>query len=373
MLTFDYLIVGSGFAGLSTAYFLLKKKAGRILIMEKAPKPGSEASGKNASMLRQITDNVVLTRMAVEGTKLLREEFAPRWPRIHCRTNGSLLLVGQNHIERLKSSIQAALSHGVPVEFLKRDEIIDRFPLLRDAQFERGIFNAEDGVVDIHALCESLARYVQGKKDARFIASRPFDLKRIHEGLFEIDSPEGTIRARTVVNAAGAWADAVARQVGARPVGLESFRRHIFVTEKLEGISPDWPFIWDLTHEIYFRPEDHALLLSPCDEEPMAPGPTPVSSDIEALCLRKTLEVLPSLKEIRYARSWAGLRTFAPDRKFVIGWDRTVPGFFWVAGLGGHGLTACASVGRLAACLLMKEDLRSDLAGHFAPTRFEAP
>lgn len=371
MPTFDYLIVGSGFAGLSTAYFLVKKKAGRIVIMEKAPTPGSEASGKNASMLRQITDSVVLTRMAVEGTKLLKEEFAPRWPSIHFRTNGSLLLVRQSHLERLKSSIQAAQSHGVNVEFLEKRDIIHRFPLLRDAQFEKGIFNAEDGVVDIRALCESLARYVQ-EKDTRFIASSPFNLKRIHEGIFETDSPQGTIRARTVINAAGAWADAVARQVGARPVGLESFRRHIFVTEKLEGISPDWPFIWDLTHEIYFRPEDHALLFSPCDEDPMEPGPTPVSSEIEALCRRKTLQVLPALKEIRYARSWAGLRTFAPDRKFVIGWDGTVPGFFWVTGLGGHGLTACASVGRLAACLLIKEDLRSDLPGHFAPTRFDA-
>jgi D-arginine dehydrogenase len=67
-------------------------------------------------------------------------------------------------------------------------------------------------------------------------------------------------------------------------------------------------------------------------------------------------------------RYWAGFRTIANDGRFVIGWDPQAEGFFWVAGLGGHGVTTSSAVGALAADLLTAG--RDKEAEAFSPARF---
>ena len=78
-------------------------------------------------------------------------------------------------------------------------------------------------------------------------------------------------------------------------------------------------------------------------------------------------ELAPALMDAPLVRAWCGLRTFAPDRRFIIGWDPVNADLFWVAGLGGHGMTTGLAVGELAAELLLK---RSSHA--LAPSRFSA-
>ena len=72
----------------------------------------------------------------------------------------------------------------------------------------------------------------------------------------------------------------------------------------------------------------------------------------EKLMRAKLAERFPALAKVVLVRGLAGLRTFAPDRRFVLGWDAKRAGFFWIAGLGGHGVTTCMAVGALTARLI---------------------
>jgi D-arginine dehydrogenase len=63
----------------------------------------------------------------------------------------------------------------------------------------------------------------------------------------------------------------------------------------------------------------------------------------------KLRRIAPWLADLAVARSWACLRTFAADLRPVVGWDPAAPWLFWVAGLGGHGATACPAIGHMAA------------------------
>ncbi len=172
-----------------------------------------------------------------------------------------------------------------------------------------------------------------------------------------------------LVNAAGAWAAEIARLAGATDIPLTPYRRHLFVTQPLDWVQPDWPLVWDLTHELYFRPESGGLLLSPCDETahpPAAPATDPAALELLA---EKVTHCLLHLSDLPIRNCWAGLRTMAPDRRFVVGWDPGLKGFFWVAGLGGHGVTASYAVGLLAASLILQQPALS--AGReFSPARF---
>ena len=176
------------------------------------------------------------------------------------------------------------------------------------------------------------------------------------------------ILAKTLVNASGAWANVVAKLAGARELPLKPCRRHLFVSPPLAWVDPSWPFVWDVTHDIYFRPEGEGLLLCACDQTELPPGDPPVDESVKEMLAEKIEQFMPALSTVSINKGWAGFRTLTPDGRFVIGWDAKVENFFWVAGLGGHGMTTSAAVGELAANLLLSGPGNKSAA--FAPDRF---
>ncbi len=170
-----------------------------------------------------------------------------------------------------------------------------------------------------------------------------------------VRTPGGRIACRVVVDAAGAWADGVAAMAGLAPLGLSPYRRHIVVTPPQPFVQPSWPLVWHMTEDWYFRPEVGGLLLSPCDQVPWPAGPAQRDSAALELLAEKLAAGCPPLAGLPIQAWWAGLRTLSPDGRFAIGPDPRLQGFFWVAGLGGHGMTGSAAVGDLAAALLVGE------------------
>jgi D-arginine dehydrogenase len=165
-----------------------------------------------------------------------------------------------------------------------------------------------------------------------------------------LDTAAGPVRADLVVNAAGAWADRVARALGVPPVGLQPYVRTAAVA-RAAGVDHGWPLISDAGEEFYFRPEGPDVLISPADETPSEPVDARPDDLAVALALdRVNAATTLDLRSIRTA--WAGLRTFAPDRNPVVGPDPAADGLFWLAGQGGYGIqTAPALAGLVAAAV----------------------
>ena len=139
-------------------------------------------------------------------------------------------------------------------------------------------------------------------------------------------------------------------------------------TGPLRDVSREWPFVWDVSREVYFRPESDGLLLSPCDASEAPPG-VPETDPAAADLLHEKLSLaFPSLSDVPLARTWAGLRIFSPDGRFMIGPDPALQGFFWAAALGGHGVTTSSAVGALAADLVQHPE--RDASNPFSPGRF---
>ncbi|MBI2532004.1 MAG: FAD-binding oxidoreductase [Deltaproteobacteria bacterium] len=157
---------------------------------------------------------------------------------------------------------------------------------------------------------------------------------------------------------------------GASALPLRPCRRHLFVSPPLPWVDRSWPFVWDVTHDIYFRPEGEGLLLCACDQTELAPGDPPVDETVKELLAEKIERHMPGLSQVSISKGWAGFRTLSSDGRFVIGWDGQVKGFFWVAGLGGHGVTTSSAVGALAADLLLAGPGKKSEA--FSPERFAA-
>jgi D-arginine dehydrogenase len=186
-------------------------------------------------------------------------------------------------------------------------------------------------------------------------------------GRWIVETRAGRIETPIVVNAAGAWARAVAREAGASDLPVQPFRRHLVASAPTDAVDVHAPYLWDVSHGLYFRPESGGLLLSACDETAAAADACAIDPSVAELLAHKVERFMPRLADLSVLRMWAGLRTLTPDRNFVVGPDPNAEGFIWCAGLGGHGVTASAAVGRMAADAVVG---RATPAAH-APGRFQ--
>jgi D-arginine dehydrogenase len=236
----------------------------------------------------------------------------------------------------------------VPAEEVSRAEAVRRVGILSSARFDGAVFTADDGVVDVANLLELFLRRARAG-GVRLLLETPARHVLIENGrACGVRTDAGDIRAGAVVVAAGAWSGGLVPVTEGRPP-LVARRRHLFVTGPLPWADPAWPIVWNLSAELYFRPEPPGLLLCPCDEEDAPPGTPHVDPEITILLATLLEAWVPALRDVPIARSWAGLRTFAPDRRFRLGSDAELPGLFWAAALGGHGVTCSPAVGRVVA------------------------
>ena len=346
--TVDILIIGGGIAGLATASHLAGK-AGSIALVDRELLPGFYASGHNAGIARSLTGRIEHSRLAIEGRERL-SELGLLDP-----TGGLLLAMDAFKLNALEAEA-AQLSLEV-----HRGEGGGE-PGLNAAAHLRV---PGDGVIDVHGLLGACARRAREAGVALHFGSGVKAI-RADGGGFTVETEDRLFRTSTLVNAAGAWASHLGRMAGGLDLGLNPRRRHLAWSDHPFSIHP---WTWWVDRPFYARSESGGTLLCPCDEGdiPLPPqGQQPATDPHQLEVLGElTEELAPDLMQIRPVRIWSGLRTFSPDRRFVIGWDPVNPRLFWVAGLGGHGMTTGLAVGRLAAELLLGGG-----TGPLSPARF---
>ncbi len=363
----DVVVVGGGFAGASTAFHLARLGFRDVLLLESDDQPGAHASGLNAAMVRQLVPDGATGAVLRASAAAIAGEWAAD---VHWCGNGSLLLVGAEAEGGLLDAAREAAGAGLACQVVDRARAVARVPLLADVDFRAGIATASDGVVDISAL---LWKYLAGAKagGARVFPSCPVEAVETAGGRVRaVVTPRGRVACRVLVDAAGAWANRVAALAGVAPLAMTPFRRHLVVTPPLDWVDAGWPFVWHVDAGFYFRPEVGGLLLSSCDQRAAEPGPTPRDPAVLEDLARKLAEHAPALAGLPVKRYWAGLRTITTDGRFAIGPDPRLAGFFWVAGLGGHGMTGSWAVGEIAAALLAGRS--HPLAPPLDPARFPA-
>jgi D-arginine dehydrogenase len=365
--TADVVVIGAGFAGAATAYHLVTRGVRNVLVLEREPIAGMHASGRNAALAFQVLSDAAEARLAVEGAHFIAhppEGFASA-PLL--RRSGSLLIAGADGVPQLHETQGAASRLGVAGEVIPADEAVYRVPALKGAPFAAAFWTPADGVVDIHALLHGyLAAARRG--GARIEYRRAITGVQVTGARIAAVQIDGErIATRTVVNAAGAWAGGIGALAGVGPRTLVPRRRHLFQTQVDVPVAPHWPFVWHNDIDVYFRPEGDGLLMSPCDATPHAPQEPVVDAAAAQLLADKIGRAFPALASARIASAWACLRTFARDERFVIGRDPEVEGLTWVAGLGGHGMTTSAAVGRLGAAAALGDS--SEELQYFTPAR----
>lgn len=350
------MIVGAGLAGLATAWHLARDR--RVLLLEQGPQPGGEASAQNAGMVRRLGEDPWERALALRTAEWLAdpgEDWAEQPP---SRVVGAVLGLAHDasHLHDAVAHVQAA---GVRVEALDRPEEVA--PALAGSPLQAAWFVPDERVADPHALMSGFLGGAR-RRGAEVRCNEPVvELVRDGDRCVGVRTARGLVHTGAVVLAAGAWSGRLAQQAGlVRP--LIPLRRSLVQTAPHPLSRPDHPWCWIDDAGVYARPEGGGWLCSPCDEavDPPADGAGsqgPLEPTARALLAHKLERYLPSLADARLVGGWTGLRTFAPDRRPLLGEDPELGGLWWAAGLGGFGVSCSAAVGEAVAAWMRGEDL----------------
>ncbi|MDP6849376.1 MAG: FAD-dependent oxidoreductase [Planctomycetota bacterium] len=364
------LIVGAGIAGASTAWHLSQLGGHRIILLEMEDAPDRHSTGRNAAILRTAMPDPILHGLARESLDFYQT------PPLGFSDQSLFEPVGLFLAATAESSEDFLGWTGNPdcqtgAQRVPPSQLYERIPQLAPG-IEAAVYLPDEGVFDVAEIHHSFLKGAARNGVEIRYNSRVESLIVENEQLIGLNVGAKFLEADSILIAAGAWASQIANTINL-PMPLTPYRRHIFVTNPLKDVQKDWPVVWIAGAEYYFRPESGGLLLSGCDQQAVLPEAGEVSNDeAVSLAAEKTERWLPSFADAEAPFYWAGMRTFAPDHRFVVGPDPRLGGLHWVAGLGGHGITCAPAVGNLAAEWIATGWSQHSQAATLAPGRFPA-
>ena len=339
--TYDIAIIGAGMSGASLAAECAPHA--KIVLLEAEDQPGYHATGRSAAFWEECYGGPEIVPLTLASGSYLREHgFLSR--------RGALYIGGDKDSPKLDAFLDRFGNTGATIERIGRSALEQHIPGLLPA-WTGAVWEPACADIDVAGLHQHfLKRAKHGGVDL-LCRARAGILQR-ESDLWRITCEDGRqIAAKTLVNAAGAWADPIAELAGARPLGIQPLRRTVIQLETEPEPPRDLPLTLDINGQFYFKSEAGRVWLSPHDETPdTARDVAPEEMDV-ALAIDRFQEIV-EWKIKRVERKWAGLRSFAPDRLPIYGFDPQVEHFFWFAGQGGYGIQTAPAAAKLGASLL---------------------
>ncbi len=370
MTHFDVAIIGAGIAGASLAAEIAPYRS--ILILEMEDQPGYHTTGRSNAFWHATYGGPDIAPLSSASLAWLRSPPAEFGADGFLSARGAIMLSHKETVAELDAFVADFADTDIDLERMDRKALEKLIPRLLPewdaAIIERSCFDID--VASVHAAYLSIA-----KRNGAVLACRAGLTAAQREGqVWSLDTQQTQYTADIVINAAGAWADGVAQMFGAKPLDITPYRRTIAQVSVDADVPDDLPLIMDVAGRFYFRPEQGQIWLSPNDETPSAA----CDAAPDELDIARAIDQLQKVVDWpvqRVTKRWAGLRSFAPDRLPVYGFDTQVPGFFWCAGQGGFGIQTAPAAALLCASLITGHDRDPSImaidANLYDPRRFD--
>lgn len=359
---FDVAIIGAGMAGASLAAECAPHA--RVLLIEAEDTPGYHTTGRSAAFWEETYGGPGVFPLTMASGHFLREGgyLSPR---------GGLSIGQAGDCSKVEAFIAEFTALGATLHFQDRAAIAARVPGLRP-EWVVGAWEPGCADIDVAGLHQHYLAASRRTGTVLRVRARVERLER--EGAnWRIVWAGGEARAPIIANAAGAWADAVAQIAGVRTLGIAPLRRTVVQLRTTPAAADDLPLTLGINGDFYFKPQGGRLWLSPHDEIPDVAGDA-APEELDVAIAIDRFEHVVDWKIEAMERRWAGLRSFAPDRLPVYGFDPLAEGFFWFAGQGGFGIQTAPAAARLGAQLLLglpRDALTAEIdASPYAPERF---
>jgi len=354
----DILIIGGGIAGLSAAAALSGQAS--VTLLEAEPDLGFHASGRSAAMYLSEYGNGVV--------RVLNHASKPELDRIDggvLKKRGMLLLARPHERQDFLDEMRPFEMHEISMA-----EARGLVPILHPENTAFAAFRDDVYDLDADRLLQNYTKTARRNGAKIVTGSKVSGISKTSKG-WEVLAGQASYRADVLVNASGAWVDEIARLAGIAPLGFQPYRRSMARIPAPGGHDVSaWPFLDAANERWYGKPDAGSWVVSPFDEHPMDPHDAWADDMVLAEGLERYAEMVTE-PVTRLQSSWAGLRTFAPDRALVVGADMGDPSFYWLAGQGGYGFQTAPAASKLLADLIFgrKSELGEDVVEALGPGR----
>ena len=358
---FDIIVIGAGIAGASVAAHL--GETHRVAICEMEDRPGYHTTGRSAAMYEPNYGSppmLALTRAA--GAEFWAGGFL---------TKRDTMFFAPPEQEQLFARL---MGFQKGMREISVAEARRRFPHLKDGYAAYAVLDEHTADIDVDALHQQYLKLFRQRGGEMHCDHGVVALEK--NGQWTVRTRGETLRARIIVDAAGAWGDVVAEMAGRRKIGLQPKRRSMAVVPGPEGEDfMSWPMVGDVGETWYCKPQSGKLLISPAEATPVDPHDAYADDMTLAEGIARFSEAV-NYEVTRVERTWGGLRSLAPDGCPVVGYDARDDGFFWLIGQGGYGIQSSPALSRLAAALVRGDAPPTDIMdaglvlGEISPMRF---
>lgn len=341
----DIVVIGGGIAGISAAARLAPDA--KVTVLEAEPVIGHHSSGRSAAIFIRNYGNATLRALNAASSPFLAQPegvsdtslLSPR---------GELLLATEEDLAKF----DAYLDGSDGLERLSPQQALDLVPILRQEAIAAAAIEWDAQDIDVDRMLQGFARKLR-HLGGSIITGAPVQSIARRDAVWTVVTPTGEFTAPVLINAAGGWADAIAQMAGVRTLGLAPLRRSAVLIPAPEGHDiTRWPLFANAGDQWYAKPEAGKMMISPADEDPVEAHDVWADDMVIAEGLHR-FEQAVTTPITRVEHSWAGMRTFAPDRTPVVGFAPEAEGFFWLAGQGGYGMQTAPALSQLAADLCL--------------------
>ena len=356
----DVIVVGAGIAGASLGYFLAPHK--RVVLLEREPHPGYHSTGRSAALFMESYGSAQVRALTMASRVFLVAPPTGFADGPILSPRGAMLVAAPGQADLLDAQwavLQAISPHG---RRLDADAACALVPALRRDRVIGAVHEPDAADIDVDRLHQGYLRGIRRSGGRIVTDAEVRTIERQADACWRVEANGIAYAAPVVVDAAGAWCDAVAGLAGVAPIGLVPKRRSAFIFAAPAGAGAAmWPMFGGVDETWYVKPDAGMLLGSPANLDITEPQDVqPEELDI-ALAVDR-IEAATTLVP-RPTRRWAGLRSFVADGDLVGGFDADAPGFFWLAAQGGYGIQTSAAMGEACAALVCGLPVPARIAG----------
>jgi sarcosine oxidase subunit beta len=338
-------IIGAGIIGTSVAYHLARRGERDVVVLEREAAPGMGSTAAAAGGIRAQFGsdiNIELSRLSIAAFERFNEELGAQV--VFHQTGYLWIATKPQEMDLFRANVARQRAHGLDVQILGPAEVARIAPYVRAEDILGGTFHARDGYAPP---AEYVQAYYKRSKElgVRYLFGEPVESV---DGRV-LRTPAGSVRARVVVVAAGAWSGRIGEMMGVE-IPVQPVRRQCFVTEPIrEGLAHPIPMTVEFTSGVYMHSESGGLLVGMANRDEPPGFRAGVDESFTERIAEAAMRRVPLLERAAIRTAWAGFYEVTPDHHPILGPLPDRPHVFLACGFSGHGVMHAPATGALLA------------------------
>ncbi len=365
------VIIGGGIVGCSTAYHLVEMGWKDVVLLERKG-ISSGTSWAAAGLLGQLWSTSPLTRLAKYGADLYAGLEAKTGQPTGYKRNGSIR-VSRTQARRSEylRSLGMARAFGIKMEEISLEEARRLFPVMQTDDLTGAWYQPDDGVTNPEDTTQALAKGARMGGATIIEKTKVLDIETKQGAVVGVKTDQGYIQCEYVVNCAGMWGREVGKMVGVSLPLLAAEHMHV-ITEPIDGVYKDMPYLRDMDGYIYIKEEMGGLLMGGFEPNAKTWGVKGIPDDFEytqldedwdqmELFFENAIIRVPAFAETGITNITTVPESFTPDTSYLLGEAPGVKNFFVACGMNSVGITSAGGAGMAIATWIIQGYPEEDL------------